>query len=628
MPNVVLLWVWFCAYLNCAGWALSAIHELNAPGYVFALLVWFIGVCVWRKKTSPQFLPNGRGQKYRRRFRRLFPLAFLMLAAIAFVGGALHPPANYDALAYRIPRVLHWLTVGHWHWIYTVFDRLNDRSCGIEWVSAPLIALLKTDRPLFLINIVSFLLLPGLVFSVFTRLGVRRRTAWHWMWIIPSGYCFVLQAGSLGNDLFGATFVLAAMDFALRAKTSRAPRDFFTSILAVAMMTSAKTSNLPLLLPWALAVLPSWGLALRWPGRTLAVCLAAAFASALPTVILNAKFYGDWSGVGLKRQDIKHVMFVRTGANAVLIPIGNFVPPVFPLADPWNRAVKALIPPGLAGPLTQTMENPGNEFKVGEMQIEENAGLGFGACTLLVASIAAAGVVRRNHPASALARAGDSSWQKAIRWTPMISLLALMTQSSLVAIVRILTSYYALLLPAFLVAAGHEQVVTRRWWRAWALAVFLMAAGLLIISPARPLFPVDAFLGKIHAAAGQHPSLARVETVYSAYERRNDAFAPVRAVLPADLKILGLVAFDVPETSLWRPFGSRRVEHICPGDAPADLQRRGIEYVLVKSDDFENLFGISPVAWAGQIHGQVVQKIPLNLRVALGTVDWYLIQLR
>ena len=56
------------------------------------------------------------------------------------------------------------------------------------------------------------------MFSVFTRLGVRRRVAWSWMWLVPTGYCFLLQAGSIGNDLFGAPFALAAVDFALRAK--------------------------------------------------------------------------------------------------------------------------------------------------------------------------------------------------------------------------------------------------------------------------------------------------------------------------------------------------------------------------------------------------------------------------
>src|SRR5487761_2777106 len=221
MPAAVLLWVWFCACLNVAGWTLSALHQLNAGGYTVTLLVGLAALLAWQKQTGPPFFPGGH--KLSRRFRRAFPLAFLILAAMAFFGGALYAPTNYDALAYRLPRVLHWLAADQWHWIHSFFPRLNTRSCGIEWVSAPVLALLKTDRPLFLINIVSFLLLPGLVFSVFTRLGVRRRAAWHWMWIVPTGYSFVLQAGSIGNDLFGAPFALASVDFALRARDSRSP---------------------------------------------------------------------------------------------------------------------------------------------------------------------------------------------------------------------------------------------------------------------------------------------------------------------------------------------------------------------------------------------------------------------
>jgi len=268
--------------------------------------------------------------KYRRRFCRPFPLAFLVLAAMAFLGGVIYAPTNYDALAYRLPRTLHWLAADQWHWIHTIFPRVNNRSCGIEWVSAPMLALLKTDRLLFLINIVSFLLLPGLVFSVFTRLGVRRRVAWHWMWIAPTGYSFLLQAGSIGNDLFGAPFALAAVDFALRARGSRSPRHFLTSLLAAAMMTSAKTASLPLLLPCALALLPSLKLIFRRPVLTAAVCVIGMLASALPTMVLNAKFSGDWSGAGLAHGTSKNAVLLKVGGNAVSIVSQNLVPPVFP----------------------------------------------------------------------------------------------------------------------------------------------------------------------------------------------------------------------------------------------------------------------------------------------------------
>jgi hypothetical protein len=66
-----------------------------------------------------------------------------------------------------------------------------------------------------------------------------------------------LQAGSIANDLFGAVFALAAVDYALRARMGGSRTAFFTSILAAALMTSAKTANLPLLLPWLVALLPS-----------------------------------------------------------------------------------------------------------------------------------------------------------------------------------------------------------------------------------------------------------------------------------------------------------------------------------------------------------------------------------
>ena len=100
---------------------------------------------------------------------------FLLIAALSFLGGCLYPPLNYDANAYRLPRVMHWLWAGQWAWIHVFDARMNIAACGMEWLSAPLILFSHTtDRLLFLINWVSYLMLPGLLFSVFTRLQVRR----------------------------------------------------------------------------------------------------------------------------------------------------------------------------------------------------------------------------------------------------------------------------------------------------------------------------------------------------------------------------------------------------------------------------------------------------------------------
>jgi uncharacterized membrane protein HdeD (DUF308 family) len=620
MPSAVLIWVWFCAYLNFVGWTLSAVHELSPAGYAVASLGGLAALAVWRKKTAGNFPPQFYWPKYRRRFRRAFPLAFLILAAMAFLGGVLYAPTNYDALAYRLPRVLHWLAAGQWHWLHTIFVRINTRSCGMEWVSAPVLALLKTDRPLFLINFISFLLLPGLVFSVFTRLGVRRRVAWHWMWIVPSGYCFLLQAGSIGNDLFGAPFALAAVDFALRANVSRSARDFFASILAAAMMTSAKTSSLPLLLPWAVAILPSLPLIFRWPARFAGVCLLALLASALPTIVLNRHYSDDWSGGGPSRPGIGGDIVLRTGANVLLIAVQNFAPPAFPLANAWNAGVTNRLPSQLNARLHQVMaEREAAEFKLSEMQMEENAGIGCGVSALLAVSFLR--VKCRRQTVTAPRTGGESVWRTALRWSSAAALLALMTQYALSAFCRILTPYYALLIPILLADAGHEPLVKKRWWRAVAAVVFLIAAGLLVVSPARPLFPAWTLTEKMHGVP------ARVREVYAVYHTRNDAFAPMRAALPPDLKILGMVTYDDPETSLWRPFGSRRIEHMCPEDTAQDLKARGIEYVLLRNGATDQWFGCPLDDWLKKMDAEVVEKIPLNLRASRGPLDWYLVKL-
>jgi hypothetical protein len=623
MPTLALIWIWLCAYLNCAGWALSALHELNAGGYAVALALWLAALLVWKQKTGAAIFPKWHPPKISRRFRRGFPLGFLILAALVLLGGILYAPTNYDALAYRLPRVLNWLAAGQWHWIHTSFDRLNNRSCGIEWVSAPVIALLKSTRPLFLINFISFLLLPGLVFSVFTRLGVRPRVAWHWMWLVPTGYGFLLQAGSIGNDLFGAVFALAAADFALRARTTGSATAFFTSILAAALMTSAKTNNIPLLLPCFVALLPSLKIMLRRPLATLLVAALAAGASGLPTIYFNLKMSGDWSGARLATGAVPHAVVYRTGANVVSLALENAVPPVFPLSEKWNRLAKNHLTPELSRKLEALIEKPGCWFPLPQMQMEEHAGFGFGLTFLFGISVVAVAVRRGK-----IIAPYEFSWPAAVRWAGALAFLALLTQSNISAIGRLFAAYYILPLALFLAVAGHETLVRRCWWRVLAGAVFVLAAGLLIISPPRPLFPRDLVLEIIHAHEAAHPQLVRIEDVYLVYRDRANAFAPVLAALPAETATLGYVAFDKPETSLWQPFGARRIVHVYPGDRAADLKAQGIEYILVNPDGFETFFQTSPAQWLTQMNAEVAQTISLRLRAADPASDWLLVRLR
>lgn len=253
MQSAVKFWILWSALVCGAGWVLSGLHQLNRVGYLWVFALGTAGWCACRAPDRAAGHDTGYGPKrrsgslrnWRSRFRRPAPLLFVVTALLALAGGACYAPLNVDTLCYRLPRVLHWLAEGRWHWIRTADPRMNFAGCGYEWLTAPLILFTRSDRLVFLINWVSYLLLPGLIFSVFTRLGVRGRVAWWWMWILSSGWCYVLQAGNVLADSFVIIYALAAVDFALRARESQRVRDVWFSMLAAALLTGGKQTAIP-----------------------------------------------------------------------------------------------------------------------------------------------------------------------------------------------------------------------------------------------------------------------------------------------------------------------------------------------------------------------------------------------
>lgn len=630
---MLALWIVLCALLNCAGWILSALHQLNRAGYGCVFLLGAIGVCVFYKGEILTVIPNrGTLQKFKCRFKRTFPLAFFILALMAIAGGVIYPPSNYDALAYRIPRVLHWLAEGRWHWIHTEFGRLNTRATGFEWLSTPIILFTKTDRFVFVINVISFLFLPGLVFSVFTRLGVRSRVAWHWMWIVPTGYCFLLQAGSVANDMFGAVFALAALDFALRSRTSsHGCAAVWWSVLAAALLTNSKSSNIPLLLPWLLAVFPAAfsGIKTR-PFSAACITLIAALSSLLPISVLNVKYCGDWTGSVMENAAFGGDPWVCFSGNSALLPFQNLTPPIFPFAHAWNQNVHKLIPVRWGKSLEKNFETSGGHFQVGEMVIEEDAGLGFGVTILLLVGVVAA---CRTSPQDRQRNRPENPFEHAIRIlilvSPYVGLFVFATKSGLSGGSRIIAPYYPLLMPLLLIRDSHSRLIKKRWWKRLAMVVvFILAGILMIVQPARPFWPANYILPNIGRNDPASPLLARASAVYSTYRNRANAFAPVLDILPPDADVLGIVSFDDPETSLWRPFGNRRIFHVIPQDSVEDLERCHIKYVLVGMNHFLSSFNQPFDQWLESHHGVVLKKIPLTLKVHHGVTDWFLVEIQ
>lgn len=500
--------------------------------------------------------------------------------------------------------------------------RMNFSGCAFEWLTTPLVLFTRSDRFLFIVNFISFLLLPGLIFGVFTRLGVRSRVAWHWMWLLPSGYIFLLQAGSIANDSFSSVFTLAAIYFACIAWKSRNVQDLWLSLLSAALLTGAKPTNLPLLLPWFILILPLAPLFFRRWLASLAVAVLAGVASFVPIALMNFRHTGDWLGRNIESVNLEvHQPLVGIAVNAFQLVLDNLVPPIFPWAGWWNQHATSLVPPEFLATIDKNFD-PGF-YIVGELPTEDWTGLGFGVVLLLVVSVLGSLWLQREtrcKPAVSPVPSWLSRWVLIAAW---ISLLAYSMKSGMATGARLIAPYYLLLVPAFLTLCGQSFIVRRRWWRLMAGAVMVLACFVLVMSPDRPLWPAQTVLSAI---AKNHPgktSVKRALDVYALYARRNDALAGVRELLPPNYKTVGLVGDgDECDISLWRPFGSRQVNHFLLSDPP-DLIRSQTKYVVVDGN-YLALEHLNINDWLRTNNAELVASTNILVKLAEGPQDWYL----
>ncbi len=627
-PGLVKGWIWLSALASLAGWSLSMAGQLNRTGYLIFITAAATVIVFTNRKglRSPAVWKLPAGRKILHRLRRPLPGAFAVLACLIFLGGVIYPPSNYTGLAYRVGRVLQWLDHGQWWWIHTQDYRMDDRACGIEWIYTPLLLFTKSARALFLVNFIPFLLLPGLVFSMFTRLGVRARVAWPWMWLLPTGYDFLLQAGSIANDTFPTVFGLAALDFALRAWRSRRITDIWYSIIAAALLTGAKAGNLPLLLPWAILSLAVLPLLKRRLVGTVLILLLGVVVSFVPNAVFNVIYGGDWTGANLEVSNMT-VKSPWTGVwgNAFQLTLDNFAPPALPIAGWWNAHGPELLPHFLVRAARNEFE--GNILALGELPTEDWAGIGFGLSVLLLASVAAGLVICRNRSSAKIAGTIPDVFRRGALIAVWVALLAYSAKSGMSNAARIIAPYYPLLVASLITGAAQSEIVRRRWWRMLAGMAVSLSFIVLGLSPDRPLWPAKTILSRW---SSQHPgqgAIGRALNVYTLYAHRPDGLAAVRAILPPEIKTIGFAGgADDNDFSLWLPLGSRRVEHFLVTDPPSLLRSR-VQYVVVGGFNL-NERHTTIEAWLRTNNAEVVATTNAMVKLSEGEQFWYLTRLK
>jgi hypothetical protein len=545
------VWILWSAWCSLSGWTLSAFGHLDRVGFAITTLLFAGLVIAGRRFLAP---PSARLAWLWRRStyaRHLLPKIWATGAILVVIGGLIYSPSDYDYLSYRLPRLLHWWWAHRWHWIDTSDDRQNISAVGMEWLMAPLFVFFRTDRLFFLINVISFLFLPGLIFSVFHRMGVGRRMSWNWMWLLPFGYCFILQAGSTANDTFAAVPFLASLYYALRAGPG-APLAAALSIISLALVTGDKASNIPLGLPWLAVV---WLNGRGFFGSTRLVLLGAAAAiglaaSFVPIGLVNTLHTGSYSG---DPANVEMLMVKSPGAgvagNALEIFTGAIAPPVWPHALDIHFLSRSAV-------AELKRDYPRYAPNTVPVQLEDNAGIGAGV-TLMVAAAIVAGIAARFRGAAPPLARGTGLFALATA----LAFGGYMAKMGSEAAARLVAVYYVAGLLALLLLLPHNRAWTRHpLWRALAVLVMAAVLPLLVLNPARPLLPRALIVRALILADVPPSSVAQLESNYQLRFARLDLFRAIRLALPASLRSLDVIEdIDDPETGFWLPLGSREV---------------------------------------------------------------------
>jgi hypothetical protein len=557
------VFILLCAAFILAGWFLSILGQLAGLGYLFAIPIFFIAL--WKICGGSNLTSHAAFKIRWRRYKSIIPFSFLTVFALCTIGAITHPPNNYDFLTYRLSRIFHWLESGQWHWISTINPRMNYSGPNAEWILSPLFTLLQSDKLYFIPNIFAFSLLPSAIFLIFRGMGISGRAAWWAMWIVPSAYCFVSQAGSAGNDFLGASFFIISLAFLFRAKKTGEFGWAGMSVLAISICTGIKASNLPLGLVWIVAAWPTLSIFFISWKKSVVVAILAIFCSFIPIAALNTIHSGSWKGSGSSDENLvaKSPLGGLAG-NIILTVAGCIQPPVLPAPAPINRFLNESLPESVVNLLNRDF--PRFILKLGELPNEEGAGLGVGVAGILVLGLMTIPLFKIRSNETYFNRLGLF-----IFIANFVALSAYMVLMASESAARLLTPYYFIALALPFAILGNSDLLKSKIWKS---GVFLVMASSMIIpltTPSRPILPIaqlaEYFLPESNLAN-------RINEVYAVYANRSDNLAPVRNLLPEDANRIGFISSgDDSEVSLWKPYGSKRsVVHIIPGRPfPEDL---------------------------------------------------------
>jgi hypothetical protein len=307
----------------------------------------------------------------------------------------------------------------------------------------------------------------------------------------------------------------------------------------------------------------------------------------------------SWGNTGAEM----HSPFWGVIGNIFCLTVQNLKPPVFPFVNSWHAAMGHFLQTPFGAHFAGFEEFGRLSFGVAE----SSAALGAGIFILILVSIFAARHCRRTSHGDVTAKSRNNL-ARLLRWTPWLLLLLFMAKVGTFENGRQMASYYILLFPALLISPGHSILVQRRWWRALALAVMVVAVMLLVISRDRPLFPSQTLVGWLDVKYPGSKLVSSISRTYAETPGVESQRLYLRKILPPGETVLGYAAVGgLIESSLWLPYGQRRVQRILPGDTPEQSRLAGIHYVVLEQNQLDDTSETLP-QWLARYKGIVIQQ--------------------
>ena len=555
-------------------------------------------------------------------------MCFHLLAALSMGGGLLYTPWSYDAVSYRLPRCLYWLDQQRWHWIGSLDGRLDYSSCGLEWQTTPILLFAKSDRLLFLLSFIPYLLLPGLIYLGGRTLGQSRRSLLVWMWVIPAAYSITLQSSGIQNDGYSTMYVAACLAFAGIAIRGRS---FVACLLAgfsACLLTGAKLSNLPLLLPLSIVLIIAAFYSHFFRLSSIPALALMSLVSFLPLAILSLRHSGTWTGDPTDQWNMRAVDPVGAASANLVIAFNDLIkPPVLFGTSQVNSAFDKV--ETTFAPVFSWMKQSHRQFdgiNFGDMIYEGHAGPGFSIGLFLIIGMFGGAFIRISADTTRM----PAKWQTFVLAAGVISWLVLLSQLASGHSPRNFTPYLPLLLFALAAVPWFRRFLHSSHAHPVALLAMLSAVPVIILTPARPLIPLS-LLAKLRTVPSLDQPLGTILGKYDLWASLRDDLKAMRDHLPANERVIGY-ACNFRDTSygLWKPFGTRAIRELGVPLGNATSHRfQTPSYVVANDLGITKRFGMPLEAWMHKEGKKVIYSFSYSTRQSADELganhEWYLL---